>query len=881
MDSHSHRRGADGIGSFVALMIAAALLAGAAAPGVAQPVTRVSIATGGGQSDGPSLQASFSAGGRHVAFSSYAGNLVPGDTNDQQDVFVHDSQTGQTTRVSIASDATQSDNRSFTPSISADGRYVAFASQATNLTALQPAAQQVYVHDRATGETTCVSVDGQGEPGDAASGVPSISADGRYVAFSSYADNFIPGDAVPGKADIYVRDRLTGSTVCASLAQDGTNSDGDSHRPSISANGRYVAFYSEATDLVPGDTNGSQDVFVHDLTTGQTSRVSVATGGAQADGDSLTVSISADGSCVAFESDATNLVAADTNGVRDVFAHDRTTGVTTRVSVSTHGAEGDRLSATPSISDDGRFVAFASPNNTTLVPGITKGGIYAHDRTTGHTSHVSTDDFGNQGVGASIYPSISGEGRLIAFESDATNLVTGDTNGVRDIFVRDWWPAQIVETGERYPSIETAIDAAVSGQTIEVAPGTCHEDVNFSGNNITLRSRDPNDPAVVAATVINGSGAGPVVTFANGETADAVLAGLTITGGGGAAGAGVHCTGSSPTISRNVIEGNEALGQDSAYGGGVYVSGGRPSIVNNTINSNRTRADVRNPSHGAGIFASASDVTITGNTITANNCWQGYKRGGGVYCVGGSPVITDNTIGENISWYGGGVYCIDSTITLTGNTIENNEVSVQGGGIYWRNSTGTIADNTVASNRNGTRTSTDLGGGIFASQGSVSIRGNTIVGNVSTGGAGGLFCGADAEIIGNIISGNTGESQNTDRAGGGVYCSGARDITIRGNTMAANSGGAIELYASSPAIVNNTLHGNEATGGAGVNCLNGSSPTINSTIIASSRSGSGVAADGTSTPVIRYSNVFGNAGGNYAGMDDQTGLYRCSPYASL
>ena len=207
--------------------------------------------------------------------------------------------------------------------------------------------------------TERVSVASNGGQADSSSVNPAVSADGRFVAFESDASNLVGGDT-NGLNDIFVHDRQTGTTERVSVATGGTEANGVSYTPAISADGRFVAFYSNATNLVGGDTNGTSDVFVHDRQTGTTERVSVATGGAEANGGSSTAAISADGRFVAFHSDATNLVSGDTNGARDIFVHDRQTGTTERVSVATGGAQANSGSANPAISADGRFVAFYS-----------------------------------------------------------------------------------------------------------------------------------------------------------------------------------------------------------------------------------------------------------------------------------------------------------------------------------------------------------------------------------------------------------------------------------------------------------------------------------------------------------------------------------------
>jgi Tol biopolymer transport system component len=266
-----------------------------------------------------------------------------------------------------------------------------------------------------------------------------ISADGRYVAFDSYATNLVPGDTNhPG--DVFVHDRQTGATELVSVDSSGNQGNGGgSYRPAISADGRYVAFDSYAADLVPGDTNGSNDVFVHDRQTGTTERVNVDSAGNQGDGgDSQGAAISADGRFVAFQSGATNLVPGDTNGNFDVFVHDRQTGATELVSVDSAGNQGGGHSYGAAISADGRYVAFESEASN-LVPGDTNGSndVFVHDRQTGVTELVSVGISGSLGDGASNNAAISTDGRYVAFESGATNLVPGDTNGNFDVFVRD------------------------------------------------------------------------------------------------------------------------------------------------------------------------------------------------------------------------------------------------------------------------------------------------------------------------------------------------------------------------------------------------------------------------------------------------------------
>ena len=406
--------------------------------------TRVSIASDGTQENDESWYPSISADGRFVAFGSYATNLVPNDTNGKPDIFVHDRDTGQTTRVSVSSNGSQANGmQAHGFSISADGRFVAFESTSTNLVPDDTNnTWDVFVHDRDTGQTTRVSVAGDGSQGNGGSLDPSLSADGRFVAFTSSSSNLVPDDANK-KLDIFVHDRQTGQTTRVSVASDGSQGNDTCDYPSISADGRFVVFSSYSTNLVPSDTNNMWDVFVHDRETGQTTRVSVASDGTQANDKSYYSysSLSADGRFVAFGSYATNLVPGDTNGKPDIFVHDRETGQTTRVSVSSTGRQANDSAGDPSISANGRFVVFGS-SATNLVPGDTnnRSDVFVHDRQTGQTTRVSVAGDGSQGNNTSYYSSISADGRFLAFLSGSSNLVTGDTNGVQDVFVRELTP---------------------------------------------------------------------------------------------------------------------------------------------------------------------------------------------------------------------------------------------------------------------------------------------------------------------------------------------------------------------------------------------------------------------------------------------------------
>ncbi|BCY09708.1 hypothetical protein L3i22_047960 [Actinoplanes sp. L3-i22] len=434
------------LGSVVAATSLATLGAVAldVAPAAAAAGTeRISVSTAGVQGDADSgldlpTQGS-SDDGRYVVFDSFATDLVAGDTNDELDVFVRDRQAGSTERVSVSSAGVQGDSMSGIAAISGNGRFVVFTSSADNLVPGDTnGTGDVFLRDRWSGTTERVSLTDGEAPGNGASLLPTVSDDGTRVAFISAADNLVAGDT-NNTTDVFVRDRQSATTTRVSVSATGAQSDDSSGLPAISGDGGSVSFTSGADNLVAGDTNDQSDIFVRDLQGSTTERVSVATGGGQGSNQSASrTSMSTDGRYVAFESEAPDLVAADTNGAGDVFVRDRQSATTVRVSVATGGAQADADSGGPSISDDGRYVVFPTAA-TNLVAADTNGvvDIFLRDRQAGTTERVSVTGAGAEGNGDSDPGFISGDGHHVAFSSSASNLVAGDTNNARDMFVRD------------------------------------------------------------------------------------------------------------------------------------------------------------------------------------------------------------------------------------------------------------------------------------------------------------------------------------------------------------------------------------------------------------------------------------------------------------
>lgn len=288
----------------------------------------------------------------------------------------------------------------------------------------------------AHGPTIRASVSSGGGQGNGASSRPAVSADGRYIAFSSDADNLVGGDT-NGARDIFVHDRVANTTQRVSIRTGGEQANGPSFAPAISDDGRIVAFYSLASNLVSGDTNGRADVFAHDRQTGQTSLMSVVINGT-ANGDSRDPDISGDGRYVVFASSASNLVGGDTNQADDIFRWDRVALIMERISVDSNGAQANNFSRNPAVNGNGQRIVFTSDaGNLVAGDGNFTADIFLRDTSTGITSRVSITDGGGEANGTSWLPDISSGGQHIVFVSYATNLVGNDNNGYADVFLRN------------------------------------------------------------------------------------------------------------------------------------------------------------------------------------------------------------------------------------------------------------------------------------------------------------------------------------------------------------------------------------------------------------------------------------------------------------
>jgi Tol biopolymer transport system component len=386
-------------------------------------ITRVNVSTNGLESDGPSEAPRISANGKHVVFVSSASNLLAEASTAQNAIYMHNRETSTTVMVSVDSNGTHANNSSFSPVISSDGRYVAFTSYANNLVAGDSNNRaDVFVHDRdpdnngvfdeGNGVTTRVSVSTTGEAGNEDSDQPAISGDGRFVVFMSYATNLASGDQ-NNVRDVFLHDRQSGETTRISKTSSGSDANGPSSEPAISTNGRYIAYISEASNLVSGDDNEVIDVFLYDRETESLTLVSRSDTGELGYKDSLNPAVSSDGRYVAFSSYATNLVS-DTASNRMAGARYTSFG---------YSARGiDAISAATNIVVD-------NDQGTEHV--------YMYDRVSGANQRISTSYFGTTGNASSFSADLSSDGQYVVFASEASNLVCDDSNSQQDIFLHD------------------------------------------------------------------------------------------------------------------------------------------------------------------------------------------------------------------------------------------------------------------------------------------------------------------------------------------------------------------------------------------------------------------------------------------------------------
>jgi VCBS repeat-containing protein len=584
----------------------------------------ISVATDGTQSNGQSgggtgdaADNRVSADGRYVVFTSSGSTLVAGDTNGAQDIFRRDVWTGTTVRISVSTGGGEGTQNSFTPTISADGRYVAFMTNSSLVAGDNNFATDVYVRDVQSGTTTLVSpgtFSGQGSAQFA-----QISANGKFVVFSSMADNVVSGDT-NGVGDVFVRD-LDNATTTRVLAPGNVQPNEHSSLVSISANGQYVFFASAATNLVGSDANGNFDIFRYDRSNGAIVRVSVGNGinGAEANAGSFHYSVSDDGNIVAFASAATNLVANDTNGQPDIFIRNISAGTTTLASTSPDLAGG---SNTPSISGDGRYVVYY--NTGSGFP----SAIYAYDSQTGKSARLGfTQTFSSAGGTA---PSISADGTVVAFTGVNPAMIPGDTNGQADVILAP-----------------VNFNTAPVNAGLQTRGTDKNTQLSFSSSPITISDPDAGQILTVNLTVGQGS--------------------LNASGAGGA---GVTGSGTSLTIVGDQAQVNAALATltytPSGTAGTVFLN------VSTSDNDFVQRTDVDN------VRINVTEPVIPPNVVPVNGNTdpRSVAEDGTLLFTSPSLTVTDPDAGQTVTvtlTLGSAVGTLAATVgssTVTGTSIQ-------------------------------------------------------------------------------------------------------------------------------------------------------------------------------------------------------------------
>ncbi len=523
-------------------------------------ITRVSTDAAGAQGNAASGGGAFSPDGNKIAFSSNAANLVPGTPTGKSYIFLKDLTTGAVTLVYSDAQGIQGTVRSFSQTFSPDGSKLAYVGNAGS---------DLFVKDLATGAVTEIPVDAVNITGVV------FSPDGSKIAFAS-SNTSVGHESYIGY-QVYVKDLVTGALTSASgPANSGV--DFGSKNPSFSPDGSKIAFQSDVRLVAPDDLN-TQDIFVKDLTTGAITRVSVNGAGAPANGGSTSPRFSPDGSKIAFDSSATNLVAGDTNNTSDVFIKDLASGTVTRVSVDGAGAQLNGGSFFPRFSPDGSKIGFGS-DATNLVAGDTNGvsDAFIKDLATGAVTRVSLDANGAQANAATPGLGFLPDGSRIAFNSSASNLVPGDTNGQSDIFIKN------LTHGHEHSAVYLEHAAAVAVNTAPVTI-TDADNTAFGGGSLT-------------AALTAGSHAG-----------DGLMLIVSATPG-----TGIEVSGA--TVSYN----GTAIGT---------LSGSGTANLSVALNANADIAAVQALAGAVGFFSGSSDPTADARTVTFTLVDGSGTAGGG------------------------------------------------------------------------------------------------------------------------------------------------------------------------------------------------------------------------------------------------------------
>jgi hypothetical protein len=613
-----------------------------------------SAATNNIPTDTNQLRSSISADGRYVVFVSDATNLVAGDTNGLRDVFLHDRNTGETTRVSISDGEAQELGPSFTASVSNNGNLVVFTSTATNLVAgdFNDTLSDIYLRNISAGTTQKISVGTNAVGASGFSEYAVISGDGQFVVYQSNASDLVTGQTdINQQADVYLRDLTTNTTTRVSMPTGGPAANGGGgFTPDISSDGRWIVYESGASDLVAGDTNGHRDIFLFDRVNNTTIHVSLTDADGQATGGtigSMTASVSDDGNIIAFVSDETNLVASDPNGAtQDVFVRNVSAGTTIRIPTPP-GLSSNSPAQHPSVSGDGRYVAFSHSNQ-----------IWVYDLQTGDLAAQAIPTNGVVSSASVSRPFISGDGSTVVFQSSSNLLTTTDINGVQDVFTS---PVSFNDA----PVIN---DLTVGGtpDTTFFVEGTQPVVLDTGGNPVTVTDAD--NPAN-----LNG-GSLTVSITANKSAAQDVLGFSTAT-------AGAISLSNGTNIGSHVSVGGVDIGTIATNGTGT---GANDLIV--TFNTNATLSLVSTLMQSVTYFNSAVDPSTLTRTVqmTVNDGHDGIASANVLVNVDDKPTLTglEASVTFNQADIVGTAQFLDTDVTLA--DVEGNwsDGGLHGGRIY-------------------------------------------------------------------------------------------------------------------------------------------------------------------------------------------------------
>ena len=441
-------------------------------------ITALSRNSQGHWGNASSYQSAISSNGQFVAFLSSATNLAPNADGTNVEVYLHDRVTHTNTLVSRSASGSLPNADCAAVRISGDGRFVVFDSPASNLIPNDNNnSSDVFLYDRTSGQLELISRNAAGF-GNGESDSPAVSDDGRYVVFASDASNLVSGDSY-GYRDIFVRDRQAGTTTRVSVGGGGAQADYDSDAPNISGDGRFVTFLSGADNLVTDAYVLAFHLYLRDRLGGTTERISRNASRAAGNANSGYSSLSFDGRYIAFESEASNLVAGDTNNVQDIFLRDRVSGLLTRVSLGNSGEQADLGCFVPSLTANGRHVCFFSAAGRLCAQDDDNVyDLFDYDRWTAKLSRLSYNYAGHTGLDGSFFPVASADGQFIAFDAWAWNLVPGDGNGARNVF--------LIDRGEAIPDL-----------MVYAAGDTTRAGIGLHGTNILQRRELPltNSPA--------------------------------------------------------------------------------------------------------------------------------------------------------------------------------------------------------------------------------------------------------------------------------------------------------------------------------------------------------------------------------------------------